>query len=71
MKERIIGTTVSCRTISLDSVTFVLPRAGGDGVTDLTMNTLKKFVSFQVSNSNKKKKVDHYSFELKMINLYT
>lgn len=55
MKERIIGTTVSCRKICLESVTFVQPRAGCNSVTDLTMNTLEMFVPFQVFEIQQKK----------------
>lgn len=42
--------------ISLEPVTFLRPRAGGDGVTDLTMNTLKMFVPFQLFELQQKKR---------------
>lgn len=71
MKERIIGTTVSCKKISLESVTFLLPKAGGDGVTDLTMNTLKILVPFQVFELQQKKLNLIFFFESKIFNLYT
>lgn len=38
-------------------------RAGGGGVTDLTMNSLKMIVLFPVFELQQKKQVDHYSFE--------